>query len=68
MVGGVEVKKSCIQINFLVEVKESDVKINPDEHSVVVSANEQEVEHLKMTQGMRVLVGRAFNQFVKRKL
>ena len=65
VVDAVEVRKRCIQVNFLVEVENGEVKVNPEEHSTAVWADGKDMEGLEMTDGMRVLVRRAFEQFVK---
>jgi len=65
VVTGVEVRKRCIQLNFMVEVEDGEVKVNPEEHSTAVWADEKDIEELEMTDGMRVLVRKAFKQFVK---
>lgn len=36
MVGGVEVRKMCVQINFLGEVEGGEARVNVEEHSVAV--------------------------------
>ncbi len=33
VVAGVKVAKSCVQVNFVPEVEEGEVKVNPAEHS-----------------------------------
>jgi 8-oxo-dGTP pyrophosphatase MutT (NUDIX family) len=34
MVGGVQVSKSCVQVNFVVEVEGDEIVVNPEEHAV----------------------------------
>lgn len=58
-----EITNTCIQVNFLVEVEDGEVKVNPEEHSVAVWADEKKVGGLDMTDGMRGLVEKAFGQF-----
>jgi 8-oxo-dGTP pyrophosphatase MutT (NUDIX family) len=58
VVGGAEIRKTCVQINFLVEVKDGEIKVYEEEHSVAVWADEKDVGGLEMTNGMRVLVER----------
>lgn len=53
------VKKTCVQLNFVVEVDGNDIQVNPDEHSVGVWATEEEVRGLEMTDGMRSVVANA---------
>jgi len=36
MVGGVEVRKMCVQVNFLVVVEGGEARVNVEEHSVVI--------------------------------
>lgn len=53
------VKKTCVQLNFVVEVDGNDIQVNPDEHSVGVWATEEEVRGLEMTDDMRSVVANA---------
>ena len=56
MVGGVQVSKSCLQVNFEVEVEGDEIVVNPEEHAVGIWAGAEQLEGLEMTDGMRVLV------------
>jgi 8-oxo-dGTP pyrophosphatase MutT (NUDIX family) len=56
MVGGVQVSKSCLQVNFEVEVEGDEIVVNPEEHAVRIWAGAEQLEGLEMTDGMRVLV------------
>jgi hypothetical protein len=59
-VGGMEVRKKCVQINFVVKCEGEEVRVNSEEHSVGIWAGREEIEGLEMTDGMRALVKRAF--------
>lgn len=59
-VGGREVRKSCVQVNFLVECDGDEVRVNPVEHLTSTWARREEIANLEMTDGMRGLVERAF--------
>ena len=63
MVGGVQVSKSCVQVNFVVEVEGDQIVVNLDEHSVGIWAGAEELGGLEMTEGMRVLVRQAFDEY-----
>jgi 8-oxo-dGTP pyrophosphatase MutT (NUDIX family) len=60
MVEDVQVSKSCVQVNFVVEVEDDEIVVNPEEHSVGIWAGADEFEGLEMTEGMRGLVRQAF--------
>jgi 8-oxo-dGTP pyrophosphatase MutT (NUDIX family) len=62
MVGGVQVSKSCVQVNFVVGVEGDEIVVNPEEHSVGIWAGTDEFERLEMTEGMRGLVRKAFDE------
>jgi hypothetical protein len=62
-----EVRKRCVQVNFLVEVNDGEVKINPEKYSISIWADKKEIDRPEMTDGMRNLVQRSFEQFVKSK-
>jgi 8-oxo-dGTP pyrophosphatase MutT (NUDIX family) len=61
LVGGVRVSKSCVQINFVVEVEGDEIVVDPEEHSVGIWAGADEFEGLELIEGMRVLVKNAFD-------
>jgi hypothetical protein len=61
LVGGVRVSKSCVQVNFVVELEGNEIVVDPEEHSVGIWAGAHEFEALEMTDGMRVLVKNASN-------
>lgn len=50
------IRKSCVQLKFVVEVEGDVIRVNLDEHSVRVWATRREVEGLEMTDGMRSVV------------
>ncbi|KAH8683201.1 hypothetical protein BGZ60DRAFT_524539 [Tricladium varicosporioides] len=62
LVDGMCVSKSCVQVNFIVEVHEleSEVKINPKEHCYGLWVGDRELEGLEMTESMRGVVRTAF--------
>jgi 8-oxo-dGTP pyrophosphatase MutT (NUDIX family) len=61
-VGGVQVSKSCMQVNFVAEVEGDEIVVNPEEHSVGTWAEVDELEGLEMTDCMKGLVRRAFDE------
>lgn len=48
MVGRVEVRKMCVQVNFLGEAEGGEAKVDMEEHSVAVWADETDVEGLEI--------------------
>lgn len=66
-VEGVVVCKICLQLNFIVNVGDYEVKIDPAEHSVAVWADVVDLTRLEMTDGMRSLVGSAFAELKEKK-
>ncbi|KAH6684279.1 hypothetical protein B0J14DRAFT_572546 [Halenospora varia] len=62
LVDGVRVSKSCVQVNFIVEVHElqSEVKISPKEHCYGSWVGEGGLEGLEMMESMRGIVRTAF--------
>jgi 8-oxo-dGTP pyrophosphatase MutT (NUDIX family) len=61
IVGGVQVSRSCVQVNFVVEMEGDEIVVNPEEHSVGIWAGADELEGLEITEGMRGLVRKAFD-------
>lgn len=59
-VAGNLIKKSCIQLNFVVEVDGETIQVNPEEHSIGIWAGESDFERLEMTEGMRGVVSGAW--------
>lgn len=60
LVEGVQVTKSCVQVNFVVVIDPGDVVVNPEEHTVGAWFTQSEIEELEMTDGMREVVRSAF--------
>jgi hypothetical protein len=48
MVGRVEVRKMCVQVNFLGEAEGGEARVNMEEHSVAVWVDETDVEGLEI--------------------
>jgi len=48
MVGRVEVRKICVQVNFLGEAEDGEARVNMEEHSVAVWVYETDVEGLEI--------------------
>lgn len=63
-VDGVVVAKSCLQLNFIVNVGDGEVKVNPHEHSVAVWADMADLTRLEMTDEMSNLVATAFHELL----
>ena len=53
------VRKTCVQLNFVVEAEGNVISVNPEEHSVGVWASEEDLDRLEMTEGMRSVVKNA---------
>lgn len=64
-VDGQVVYKSCLQLNFIVNVGDGEVKVNPNEHAVAVWADMVDLSRLEMTDEMRNLVGCAFRELLR---
>lgn len=60
LVMGNMVEKSCVQLNYVVEVCGDLIQVNPEEHSVGIWAGEEEFKQLEMTEGMKGVVSGAW--------
>lgn len=60
--GEILVSKSCIQLNYVISVSNSDadVKLSAEEYSESVWATEGELDRLDITSAMRVVIREAF--------
>ncbi|KAI9739316.1 MAG: hypothetical protein M1834_007529 [Cirrosporium novae-zelandiae] len=64
------VSKSCIQLNYVVSVSDSDahVKLSAEEHSESTWATEGELDRLDITSAMRTMIREAFGWAVTQQL
>ncbi|KAH9210434.1 NUDIX hydrolase domain-like protein [Leptodontidium sp. 2 PMI_412] len=64
------VSKSCIQLNYVVSVADSDVdvKLNAEEHSESTWVTEGELDSLDITSAMRIVIREAFGWAATKRL